>query len=206
MSYDAAQPVAREEWERAPPGLQPQPGDALLVIDLQRDFLPGGSLAVPGGEAVLAPVDRCLARFDARGLPIVASRDWHPLGHASFLGSGGRWPQHCVADSPGAAFDRRLRLPPGAGVVSKGTTGDSDGERALAEMPSAGARLAEAEVVAARAPSHLVTRRRDGPFVPLAGPELQRHPRVRTKVRLPTRRAAQSVFLAFAQGRRRAGV
>lgn len=109
------------------PDLNPQPGDALLVVDVQRDFLPGGALAVPEGDAVLAPLGRCVAAFARRGLPVFATRDWHPPDHCSFAAQGGPWPPHCVADSPGAALAPALRLPPAAEVVSKGieTTPDA---------------------------------------------------------------------------------
>jgi nicotinamidase/pyrazinamidase len=124
--------VARGVSEPASPGVGVHAGDALLVVDLQRDFLPGGSLAVPGGDAVLEPVNQALARFHRLHRPVFASRDWHPADHSSFKSSGGRWPPHCVAESPGAEFDNRLRLPPGAGIVSKGCVSGDDGYSAFA--------------------------------------------------------------------------
>lgn len=108
------------------PPLQLTPEDALLVIDMQVDFLPGGKLGVPDGHAVLGPVNRLLALFDSRGLPIYASRDWHPENHCSFAARGGPWPPHCVAGTPGAAFSEQLDLPAGAVVVSKADTPDAD--------------------------------------------------------------------------------
>jgi len=113
--------------EPAPPGLELRRGDALLVVDLRRDFLPGGSLAIPAGDTVLEPANRCLQRFAALGLPVYASRDWHPPGHSSFRSAGGRWPPHCVAGTPGAEFDSALRLPSDTGIVSKGGAGGDDG-------------------------------------------------------------------------------
>jgi nicotinamidase/pyrazinamidase len=95
------------------------PGDALLVIDMQVDFLPGGALGVPKGDEVLAPVNRLLRVFSDQRLPIFASRDWHPENHCSFTARGGPWPPHCVAGTPGAAFSSQLDLPAGAIVVSK---------------------------------------------------------------------------------------
>jgi nicotinamidase/pyrazinamidase len=100
--------------------------DALLVIDVQVDFLPGGKLGVPNGHAVLAPINRLLSLFDSRDFPIYASRDWHPANHCSFAERGGPWPPHCVAGTPGAAFSEQLDLPAGAIVVSKGDTADAD--------------------------------------------------------------------------------
>jgi nicotinamidase/pyrazinamidase len=101
-------------------------GDALLVVDMQYDFLPGGSLGVPRGDEVLAPVNRLLALYGERGLPVYASRDWHPADHVSFAARGGPWPAHCVAGTPGAAFPEALSMPPQAVVISKAVTADTD--------------------------------------------------------------------------------
>jgi nicotinamidase/pyrazinamidase len=96
------------------------------VVDVQNDFLPGGALAVADGDAVVPVLNRCLAMWRARGLPVFATRDWHPPGHVSFRERGGPWPPHCVAGSPGAAFAPALALGPESVVVSKGTTADRD--------------------------------------------------------------------------------
>lgn len=96
--------------------------DALIVVDVQNDFLPGGSLAVPHGDEVIAVLNRYIAAFHARELPILATRDWHPPDHCSFLQQGGSWPPHCVADTPGAAFPATLQLPPDAHIISKAVT------------------------------------------------------------------------------------
>jgi nicotinamidase/pyrazinamidase len=104
----------------------PQDGDALLIVDLQRDFLANGSLAVPHGDAVIAPVNAWIAQFTAAQRPILASRDWHPADHCSFRDQGGIWPAHCVAGSPGAQFPDALALPAEARVVSKATQRDAD--------------------------------------------------------------------------------
>ena len=106
--------------------LSPQAGDALLVVDVQNDFLPGGSLAVPRGDEVIAPVNGYIELFHRRGLPIFASRDWHPADHVSFVAQGGPWPPHCVAKTRGAEFPEALRLPPEAEVISKATRIDLD--------------------------------------------------------------------------------
>jgi len=97
----------------------PHAGDALLLVDVQHDFLPGGSLAVPDGARVIAPLRRCIALFANRALPLFATRDWHPGDHCSFRAQGGPWPEHCVAGSAGAAF--ALQLPASTRIVSKGT-------------------------------------------------------------------------------------
>jgi nicotinamidase/pyrazinamidase len=93
--------------------------DALLVIDMQYDFLPGGSLGVPGGHEVIAPVNRLLALYGEQHLPVFASRDWHPANHCSFKEQGGPWPSHCVAGTHGAAFADELALPDDMVVISK---------------------------------------------------------------------------------------
>ena len=100
--------------------------DALIVVDVQNDFLPGGALAVPDGDAVVPVLNRYLARFTARGLPVYATRDWHPRDHCSFRAQGGPWPPHCLAGSPGAGFSPALNLPPATQVISKATTAEHD--------------------------------------------------------------------------------
>lgn len=104
----------------------PQAGDALLIIDVQRDFLPGGALAVRQGERVVPVLNRYVDEFQTLGLPIVATRDWHPPNHCSFVPQGGRWPVHCVAGTPGAAFADDLRLPADVHVISKATEPDRE--------------------------------------------------------------------------------
>jgi nicotinamidase/pyrazinamidase len=97
------------------------PGDGLLIVDVQNDFLPGGALGVPRGDQVVPVLNRYVAEFRARGLPIFASRDWHPTHHCSFREQGGPWPVHCVVGTKGAEFHPDLHLPPSALVVSKAT-------------------------------------------------------------------------------------
>lgn len=102
------------------------PGDALLVIDVQNDFLPGGSLAVGDGDAVIAPLNRVLALFAQRRLPVFAIRDWHPPDHCSFTTQGGPWPVHCVAGTKGAGSPAALHLPTSTTVVSKAVAAERD--------------------------------------------------------------------------------
>ncbi len=102
------------------------PGDALLIVDVQNDFLPGGSLAVPDGDAVIAPLNHSIELFRRAGLPVFATRDWHPPDHCSFQARGGTWPPHCVAGSDGAAFAPDLQLPDDTVVISKATRPDKD--------------------------------------------------------------------------------
>ena len=106
--------------------LTPAPGDALIVVDVQNDFLPHGALAVAHGDEVVAPLNRYLEAFARAGLPIFATRDWHPPNHCSFKAYGGPWPPHCIAGTPGAAFASNLQLPPQAQVLSKATTQEKD--------------------------------------------------------------------------------
>lgn len=93
---------------------------ALLLVDVQRDFCPGGALAVPEGDRVVPVLNRYLAAARDRGLPIYASRDWHPAVTSHFKPYGGEWPPHCVQRSEGAAFHRDLQLPASTIVISKG--------------------------------------------------------------------------------------
>lgn len=102
------------------------PHDALVVTDLQNDFLPGGSLAVPTGDAVIAPINRLIERFAAAGQPIVLTRDWHPPDHCSFRPYGGRWPVHCVAGTTGAEFAPALRRPATAMFIAKAVEPDRE--------------------------------------------------------------------------------
>jgi len=101
-------------------------GDALLVIDMQVDFLPGGALGVMDGHEVVAPVNHLIELFAGARLPIFASRDWHPDDHCSFAAQGGPWPPHCVAGTPGAEFAAELALPDDAIVISKADTAAVD--------------------------------------------------------------------------------
>jgi nicotinamidase/pyrazinamidase len=105
----------------------PRNGDALLIVDVQNDFLPGGSLAVAEGDQVVGVLNDYIAVFSRQGLPVYATRDWHTPDHCSFQAQGGLWPPHCVADSPGAGFAPGLCLPEGSvTVISKGTRQDKD--------------------------------------------------------------------------------
>jgi nicotinamidase/pyrazinamidase len=80
------------------------PFDALIVVDVQRDFMPGGALPVPEGDKVVAPLNQYIERFSKANLPVFFTRDWHPKDHISFKGHGGIWPPHCVQDTEGAQF------------------------------------------------------------------------------------------------------
>lgn len=102
-------------------------GSALLIEDLQNDFCSGGTLAVPDGDEVVPVLNRYIELFGKRGLPVFASRDWHPEASHHFRAGGGIWPVHCVQGSLGARFHPDLRLPEDAVVISKGMSPDADG-------------------------------------------------------------------------------
>jgi nicotinamidase/pyrazinamidase len=106
--------------------LQPGPGDVLVVADVQNDFLPGGALAVLAGDEVVPVLNRYLGEFERLGLPVFATRDWHPPGHCSFREQGGPWPPHCIAGTRGAQFTRELALPATARLISKATRADAE--------------------------------------------------------------------------------
>lgn len=100
--------------------------DALVIVDVQNDFCPGGSLAVPDGDQVVPLLNRYIERFAALKGPIFASRDWHPAVTKHFKAYGGVWPPHCVQGTKGAEFHADLRLPGDAVIVSKGMDPDAD--------------------------------------------------------------------------------
>jgi len=93
---------------------------ALLIVDVQHDFCPGGALPVPNGDRIVPVVNHYVADATDHGLPIYASRDWHPPTTSHFKTYGGEWPPHCVQDTEGARFHPALTLPPSAIVISKG--------------------------------------------------------------------------------------
>lgn len=125
--------------------LTPRRGDALLIADIQRDFLPGGALGVARGDGVIAPVNHAIECFHSLGLPVIVSRDWHPPDHCSFKAHGGPWPPHCVQDTPGAAFSAELAVPADSLVISKGQLADREAYSAFEGTPLAAA-LAERNV------------------------------------------------------------
>jgi nicotinamidase/pyrazinamidase len=99
---------------------------ALIVVDLQNDFCPGGALAVKDGDTVIEPTNRLIESFTGAGQPIILTRDWHPANHVSFSEFGGIWPAHCVADTSGAAFHEDLLIPGNAIIISKADNSEKD--------------------------------------------------------------------------------
>jgi nicotinamidase/pyrazinamidase len=102
------------------PGTAIKRESALLIVDVQRDFCPGGSLAVAGGDEIIPIINRYIEVFQEKKLPVLASRDWHPPETVHFETGGGTWPDHCVQGTDGARFHSDLRLPDDLVVVSKG--------------------------------------------------------------------------------------
>ncbi len=100
--------------------------DMLLVVDVQKDFCPGGTLPIERGDEVVPVINRWMRSALDAGVPIYLSRDWHPRHHLSFKKNGGQWPPHCVQDSDGARFHAALEVPIEAEIVTKGTRFDQD--------------------------------------------------------------------------------
>jgi nicotinamidase/pyrazinamidase len=101
-------------------------GDALLIVDVQNDFCPGGALGIREGDRVVPVLNHWIEEAERQSIPIFVSRDWHPAGHVSFKERGGPWPPHCVQGTPGADFHPDLRLPPNIEIISKGYDPDKD--------------------------------------------------------------------------------
>jgi nicotinamidase/pyrazinamidase len=102
------------------------PHTALVVVDVQNDFCPGGSLAVPDGDRVVPVVNRWIQHALAEGFLVAFTQDWHPQNHVSFAARGGPWPPHCVQGTSGSALHPGLMLPPGAARFHKGYDPDVD--------------------------------------------------------------------------------
>lgn len=105
---------------------------ALIVVDVQNDFCPGGALAVAHGDEVVTPLNKLIDQFLTAGEPVYASRDWHPSVTKHFKQYGGTWPVHCVQNTKGAEFHPALHQNPKIEVISKGL-GDKDSYSAFDE-------------------------------------------------------------------------
>ncbi len=103
-----------------------EPGDALVIADIQNDFLPGGALGVQGGDAIVPIVEQYVRRFEQRRFPIFLTRDWHPPDHCSFREQGGPWPRHCVAGTPGSLPPEGFRAPREAVIIYKAIDRDRE--------------------------------------------------------------------------------
>jgi nicotinamidase/pyrazinamidase len=95
--------------------------DILIVADIQNDFLPGGALPIKEGDQIIPVLNEYAKMFNQANAKVLASRDWHPPKHISFIAQGGPWPPHCVKETEGAKFSPDLKLPEGVIVVSKAT-------------------------------------------------------------------------------------
>ncbi len=93
--------------------------DALIIVDVQKDFLPGGSLPVPSGDEVIPVLNDYISLFKTAKAKVFATRDWHPANHVSFKEFGGIWPPHCIQGTEGANFHPDLKLPENVTVISK---------------------------------------------------------------------------------------
>ncbi len=140
-SFPASDPasLAQPEGEISGPEEVLQTGDALVVVDVQNDFCPGGALPIDRGDEVVSVLNRWIAQAERLGIPVVASRDWHPPKHRSFKPQGGQWPVHCVAETEGAAFHPELKLPEDATIITKGDRSDRDQYSAFDATGLAGA-------------------------------------------------------------------
>ena len=103
-----------------------QDGDALIVVDVQEDFLPAGRLPVPEGDAIVASINRWIESAVERDVPLYYSRDVHPPDHCSFKEQGGPWPVHCVREQPGCDFAAELNVHEKGVQLEKGTTPGRD--------------------------------------------------------------------------------
>ncbi len=101
--------------------LQPDKTSVLILVHVQNDFCPGGALPVTEGDTIIPLINRYIGLFQSEGLPVVATRDWHPPNHCSFKEQGGMWPVHCVQGSRGAQFRADLHIPNGSLIISGAT-------------------------------------------------------------------------------------
>ncbi len=100
--------------------------DALIIVDVQNDFCPGGALAVPDGNLIIPELNRWIHTAEKTHAGILATRDWHPPDHSSFKAQGGPWPPHCVQNTHGAEFHTDLELPIDVPIISKGIAVEDD--------------------------------------------------------------------------------
>jgi len=100
--------------------METNPKQALIVVDVQNDFCPGGALPVAHGDEVIEPLNQLIDEFLQRGAPVYKSRDWHPPVTKHFKKYGGDWEVHCVQNTQGAEFHPALRKDPRIKVISKG--------------------------------------------------------------------------------------
>lgn len=112
-----------------------RPHDALIIADIQNDFLPGGALGIGGGDQIIPALLTYIHRFHSRALPIFLTRDWHPPDHCSFRSRGGPWPVHCVAGSSGSLPPRVFEAPMSAVIIYKAIDADEEAYSAFQRTP-----------------------------------------------------------------------
>ncbi len=114
---------------------------ALMVVDVQNDFFPGGALGIKGGDRIIPVINKYIKKFAAKRLPIFATRDWHPKETKHFNKFGGVWPVHCIQNTEGAAFHPKLKLPKEAVLLYKGINPKEDSYSAFQARDKNGIRL-----------------------------------------------------------------
>ena len=118
---------------------------AMIVVDVQRDFCAGGALAAWDTSSLLVPLQECIDAARRSGVTIIFTQDWHPKNHSSFLANGGKWPIHCLEDTPSAELMPPLNAAAGDIVIHKGTAIDGEGYSAF-DSTGLEARLRELKI------------------------------------------------------------
>lgn len=116
---------------------------ALLIVDVQNDFCPGGALGVPAGHKIVPAINKYIRIFSKTGAPVFATRDWHPVKSRHFKDFGGVWPVHCIQNTKGAAFHHDLKLPEKAVLLYKGMDPDKDCYSAFYAEDASGSGLSD---------------------------------------------------------------
>jgi nicotinamidase/pyrazinamidase len=114
---------------------------ALLIVDLQNDFCPGGALSVPEGDQIILAINKYIKIFQKKKAAILATRDWHPVRTKHFKDFGGIWPVHCIQNTLGAAFHPKLKLPKDAILLYKGMDPQKDAYSAFQAEDTSGTSL-----------------------------------------------------------------
>jgi nicotinamidase/pyrazinamidase len=119
------------------------PQDALIIVDVQNDFCPGGALPVDEGDQVIPVLNRLISEFERVDATVIATRDWHPERTVHFNTQGGLWPPHCVQGTGGAEFHSKLALGPHTIIMSKGIEENADSYSGFDGADARGNRLAD---------------------------------------------------------------
>lgn len=120
-----------------------QAKDALIIVDVQNDFCPGGALPVPDGDKIVSLLNRYIEKCQKGHFPIFATRDWHPEKTTHFNTWGGVWPPHCIQGTPGAEFHPDLKLPDDVIIVSKGMDFSEDSYSGFQGLDAGGIKLGD---------------------------------------------------------------